>query len=194
MMANTVSAQDSPRRIESMAAVSVRPAEKDLLQRCLDGERLAQKQLYTQYSQAMFTLAFRITNNHDLAHDVLQEAFIEVFRDLKNFKGISTLGAWIKTIVVRKAGKQTKFEQRFESFDDKHDIGIPYHQFTSQALEREILNLPEGYRTVFTLVEVEGYKHTEIAQMLGISESTSRTQLYHAKRVLREKLANEWEG
>jgi len=139
----------------------------------------------------MYTLAFRITNNQDSAHDVLQEAFIEVFKSLHQFGGKSTIGAWIKTIVIRKATRQTQFEQRFETFDEKHDEGIDYHQFVSSALEKIILNLPEGYRTVFTLVEIEGYKHSEIAKIFNISESTSRTQLHHAKKMLRKRLKGE---
>jgi len=165
--------------------------ENHLLQRCLEGERLAQKELYLNYSKAMYTLAYRITNNPDLAHDVLQDAFIDVFRDLKSFKAKSTIGSWIKTIVIRKAVRQQKFEERFETFEEKHDKGIPYEEIASTVLEQAILNLPEGYRTVFTLVEVEGYKHTEIAKMLRISESTSRSQLYHAKKTLREQLKGE---
>lgn len=182
-MANTVSAQ--------MAVSQQSIPEKNLLQKCLDGERLAQKELYLTYSRAMYTLAFRITNSRDLANDVLQDAFIEVFRDLGHFSGNGTLGSWIKTIVIRKAIRQQKFEERFETFEDKHDVGIPYEEISSTVLEKAILDLPEGYRTVFTLTEIEGYKHKEIAEMLDISVSTSRSQLYHAKKVLQEKLKGE---
>ncbi|MBO6516274.1 MAG: RNA polymerase sigma factor [Bacteroidia bacterium] len=182
-MANTVQAQ---------LAISDQHITQDtLLQRCLKDDRLAQKELYQTYAKAMYTLAFRITNNPDLAHDVLQDAFIEVFRDLKKYSGKGTIGSWIKTIVIRKAVRQHKFEQRFERFEAKHDVGIPYNEIASASLEKAILNLPEGYRTVFTLVEIEGYKHKEIAAMLNISESTSRTQLYHAKKTLREQLKGE---
>lgn len=183
MMAESVTA--------TMTLAESQSLPKTLLQRCIDGERMAQKELYQTYCKAMYTLAFRITSDHDQAHDVLQDAFIEIFRDLKSFKATGTIGSWIKTIVVRKATKQQKYEQRFESFEAKHDPGIDYQKFTSVALEREISNLPEGYRTVFTLVEIEGYKHTEIAKMLKISESTSRTQLYHAKKTLQKKLQGE---
>ena len=113
------------------------------------------------------------------------------FRDLKSFKSNGTIGSWIKTIVIRKATKQVRFENRFERFEEKHDVGISYQTFSSRLLEREISALPEGYRTVFTLSEIEGYKHAEIASMLNISVSTSRTQLFHAKRTLRERLKNE---
>jgi RNA polymerase sigma-70 factor (ECF subfamily) len=183
MMANTVSAQ--------MAVSEARSPEQALVTRCLNGERTAQKELYLKYSKAMYTLAYRITNNQDHAHDVLQDAFLAVFKDLKSFQSKSTLGAWIKTIVVRTAVRQQKFESRFERFEEQHDHGIPYEQFASAQLEKAIHNLPEGYRTVFTLVEIEGYKHQEIAGMLNISEGTSRSQLYHAKKLLRKQLKGE---
>ncbi|MFT5723483.1 MAG: RNA polymerase sigma factor (sigma-70 family) [Bacteroidia bacterium] len=183
MMAESVTAH--------MTISDTQASTKTLLQRCLDGERVAQKELYHTYCKAMYTLAYRITNDPDQANDVLQEAFIDVFRNLKSYKASGTLGSWIKTIVVRKATKQHMFDQRFETFEAKHDVGVDYHQFTSTVLEKEIFRLPEGYRTVFTLVEIEGYKHAEIAKMLNISESTSRTQLYHAKKTLQKRLKGE---
>lgn len=185
MMANSATA--------SLTISEAQVTSKTLLQRCLEGERAAQKELYQTYCKAMYTLAYRITNNADLAHDVLQDAFIDVFRDLKSFKSSGTIGSWIKTIVIRKATKQLKFEQRFETFEDKHDTAISYQKFSSTLLEREIGALPEGYRTVFTLAEIEGYKHAEIAKILNISVSTSRTQLFHAKRTLRSKLKDEFQ-
>jgi RNA polymerase sigma factor (sigma-70 family) len=183
MMAESITAQ--------MTLSDTQASTITLLQRCLDGERKAQKELYLTYCKAMYTLAFRITNDPDQAHDVLQEAFMDVFNNLNSYQSKGTLGSWIKTIVIRKAIKQYKFDQRFESFEAKHDVGIDYQHFTSAALEREISNLPEGYRTVFTLVEIEGYKHTEIAKLLHISESTSRTQLHHAKKALQKRLKGE---
>ena len=183
MMANSATA--------SMTVSETQITEKTLLQRCLEGERAAQKQLYHTYCSAMYTLAYRITSDPDQASDALQEAFIDVFRSLKSYKSNGTIGAWIKTIVIRKATKQMRFEQRFERFEEKHDTGIAYQTFSSSLLEKEIAALPEGYRTVFTLSEIEGYKHAEIADMLNISVSTSRTQLFHAKRTLREKLKHE---
>ena len=132
MMAESVTA--------TMRLTETQTTTPTLLQRCIDGERVAQKELYQTYCNAMYTLAFRITSDHDQAHDVLQDAFIEIFRDLKSYKATGTIGSWIKTIVVRKATKQHKFEQRFESFEAKHDPGIDYQKFTSVALEREISN------------------------------------------------------
>ena len=167
-------------------------AKDDLISACKGGDRNAQKKLYVNYCDAMYTLAFRITKNHELANDSLQDAFIEVFKNIKSYNGSGTIGSWIKTIVIRKAVKTIKYEVRYESMEGVSEpYSDSYETFTSHLLEKAIQSLPSGARTVFTLVEVEGYKHTEIAKMLKISEGTSRSQLSYAKKLLRTYLKNE---
>lgn len=166
--------------------------DQELIIACLEGDRRAQKSLYLRYADAMYTLAYRIVNNTDLAHDALQDAFLEIFRDLWNYRGESTLGAWMKTIVIRCSYRTIQKEDRYSELPDSlEDVDLNYEHFTSQALDREIMALPDRSRTVFTLYEIEGYKHPEIAEMLGITASTSRTQLLYAKKLLQKKLQNE---
>ena len=165
--------------------------EAELIDACLQNDRLAQKALYEKYKRAMYTLAYRITNDWDMANDVLQDAFLKVYRGLPSFRRESTLGAWIKTIVVRTAYSKVKKERMFmESLDKVNPNAVvdwgDYLQ--AEYLEKAIMDLPEGYRTVFVLVEVEGYAHKEVAAMLDISVGTSKSQLYYAKRRLRESL------
>ena len=134
----------------------------------------------------MFTIAFRIINDYDNANDALQEAFIQVFRDIKQFKGNSTLGAWIKTIVVRTSIKKFKKEDVFiqlENHQNGETISWP-EEMQGEDLEKAILALADGCRTIFLLIEVEGYKHKEVADMLNISEGTSKSQLHYAKKQL----------
>jgi RNA polymerase sigma factor (sigma-70 family) len=168
------------------------PFEEQLLLRgCLAQERQAQYRLYQQYKTAMFSSALRIVGDRALAQDALQEAFIDVFQSLANFQQQSTLGAWIKTIVVRRALRTLRGEQRLEIYDqERHpEPLVAWHDnLTGEALDKAIAELPAGYRAVFCLVEVEGYGHSEVAQLLGITEGTSKSQLYHAKRVLQRKL------
>ncbi len=168
--------------------------ETELIKGCLANNRLAQKTLYDKYKRGMYTVAYRITGEFDMANDALQEAFIQVFRGLAKFRGESTLGAWIKTIVVRAAIKKVKKKVHFEQIED-HTQGagfIDWGDFlNAEYLEKAINSLPEGYRAVFTLVEVEGYQHKEVAEMLGISAGTSKSQLYHAKRKLRTILKDQ---
>lgn len=121
-----------------------------------------------------------------MANDVLQEAFIQVFRDIKQFRGDSTIGAWIKTIVVRNAIRKIKREKDFmltEEIDSNEVVQWPEEMY-GEDLEKAILSLPAGYRTIFLLIEVEGYKHKEVAEILNISEGTSKSQLYYAKKQL----------
>lgn len=164
--------------------------EERLLAKCLLGERLAQKELYDKYKDAMFTICYRITTDWDEASDALQDAFIQVFRDLKQFHRTSTIGAWIKTIVVRTATKKVKSLNITESLDMvKNDEAIEWpSKLNIEYLEKAINELPNGCRVVFLLNEVEGYSHKEIGNMLNISDGTSKYHLHHAKKVLQKKL------
>lgn len=163
---------------------------EEIVEGCKKQQRESQKALYDLYCDAMFTIAYRIVNNRDDAHDVLQETFIEVFNHIRSFRNESSIGAWIKTILVRKALKKLK-ELKFADNFGENGIEIPpdyLDDLSGEYLEQLILSLPEGFRTVFLLFEVEGYSHQEIADMLNISESTSKSQLSRAKKSLRMKI------
>jgi RNA polymerase sigma factor (sigma-70 family) len=168
--------------------------ELQLIEGCLAENRTAQRALYDRYSRAMFTTAFRITGDFDLAGECLQDAFLQVFRHIGDFQRRSTIGAWIKSIVVRTALK--KIERRSEPFAelpanhaDKH-IDWGEDAIDIEYLENAIQSLPEGCRSVFVLAEVEGYSHKEIAELLHISEGTSKSQLFHAKKRLQKSLGS----
>lgn len=168
----------------------VNELERRLIQECLEQDRHAQKELYDRYKDAMYTLCVRITGDQELGADVLQEAFISVFQGLAQFKYRSTLGAWIKTIVVRAAYKKIRKEPQFAPVEEIPDEGyIDWGNYLEAAyLERAINELPDGYRTVFVLIEVEGYTHKDVGKMLNISPGTSKSQLHYAKKLLRKKL------
>ncbi len=161
-----------------------------IIEGCRQNRRKSQKALYERYCDAMFTTAFRMTGNSDDAHDVLQDAFIEVFRYIKSFRGDSTIGAWIKTIVIRKALKKLKETKFYDSYDENGiDVPIDFlDDLSGEYLEQMIMSLPEGYRTVFLLTEVEGYSHKEVGEMLGISVGGSKSQLSRARKILKAKV------
>jgi RNA polymerase sigma factor (sigma-70 family) len=166
-------------------------SEQELVRSCLENDQLSQKKLYEKYKRAMYTLAYRITGDFESANDVLQDAFVKVFRGLPSFRGESTLGAWIKTIVVRTAYSYLRKEKIFlEDIDTvQNQLKVDWgHYLDTEYLEKAILSLPEGYRAVFVLIEVEGYTHKEVATLLGISEGTSKSQLFYSKKRLREIL------
>mgnify|MGYP002778248015 CR=1 FL=1 len=165
-------------------------SERNLVEGCLRNDRQAQRRLYELYKKAMFSRAFRLLNDYDEANDALQEAFVKVFRDLRSFRFQSSLGAWIKTILIREAVRRQ--QQRFfvEPITDSllPPPDLP-DTLTGEQLDAAIRQLPDGCRAVFLLLEVEGYTHRETAEMLGISEGTSKSQLSHAKKLLRKQLA-----
>lgn len=166
-------------------------SEAELITGCLLHDRVAERLLYDRYKKAMYTLAYRITGDFDDANDVLQDAFLEVFRHLDQFRGDSTLGSWIKTIVIRKSTKK----KRIIGWQDVEEgmgevINWGEDEINAAHLETAILSLADGFRTIFVLAEVEGYTHREIAVMLNISEGTSKSQLFHAKRKLRNMLTS----
>ncbi|TLU92253.1 RNA polymerase sigma factor [Dyadobacter sediminis] len=165
-------------------------SEAELISGCLLHDRTAQRQLYDRYKNAMYTLAYRITGDFDDANDVLQDSFMDVFRHLDQFRGEATLGAWIKQIVIRKSTKKKKVVL-WQNLDEYTGESIDWNEIeiNTAHLESAVLSLPDGFRTIFVLAEVEGYTHREIAVMLNISEGTSKSQLFHAKRKLRRMLS-----
>lgn len=164
--------------------------DREIVHRCIQSDRRSQKQLFDQYKDAMYTISYRILKDKEVAADSLQEAFLQVFRSLSSFEFRSTLGAWIKTIVIRTAIKKLKEEAVFERLEDIsfEKLTARPNELTAYDLENAILCLPGGYRTVFILIEIEGYKHKEVAEMMGISEGTSKSQLHDAKKLLQVKL------
>lgn len=163
--------------------------EAELISGCLLHDRTAQRLLYDRYKNAMYTLAYRITGDYDDANDVLQDAFMDVFRHLDQFRGEATLGAWIKQIVVRKSTKKKRIVI-WQNAEDETGESINWGEIEINVahLQTAILALPDGFRAIFVLAEIEGYTHREIAVMLNISEGTSKSQLFHAKRKLRTML------
>ncbi|MEQ9299239.1 MAG: RNA polymerase sigma factor [Cyclobacteriaceae bacterium] len=167
------------------------PAELELVNNCLQYDRQSQKKLYDKYKDAMYTILCRMLNNEEDAADALQEAFIQVFKGLSGYKGISSLGAWIKTIVIRTALARRKNQLQFDEIDERSQKIEPIHwdsNLTGDYLDKAIRGLSNGYRSIFLMIEVEGYTHKETAEMLGISEGTSKSQLFHAKKALQKQL------
>lgn len=164
-----------------------------LIEECKRGSNNAQYKLYNQYSKAMYNLAYRMTRNREDAEDILQETFIDCFRNLNTFRFESTFGAWLKTILINKSINHFK----------KKKIDLVLHENLPETIDEEDNNetigdtgkifksiemLPDGYRVILTLYLLEGYDHMEISQILGISESTSKSQYSRAKDKLRNIL------
>jgi RNA polymerase sigma-70 factor (ECF subfamily) len=164
--------------------------DRNLINRCLQNNRLAQKELFDKYYKAMFNIALRIVKDEDLCYDVVQETFILVFNNLEQFQFKATIGSWIKTILVREAIRRMKINFGEDKLQEKQKEPIIWPEdLTGEYLNQAIMELPDGYRTVFTLIEIEGYSHKEVAKMMSITEGTSKSQLFYAKKSLQQKLS-----
>lgn len=147
----------------------------------------------------MYNIGYRIVNNDVEAEDVLQEAFISAFNNLHHYRGDSTFGTWLKRIVINKAINQLhkkKMERMPE--DDRWDVKeeeepdvLEGYPFTIDKVKRAIEFLPDGYRSVLTMYLFEGFDHAEIGEVLGISESTSKSQFNRAKKKLKDILESK---
>jgi len=127
--------------------------DAQLIELCLNQDRLAQKELYDRYKTAMYTLAYRMTNDFGWADEVLQDAFLQAFRYLHTFRQEGTFGAWLKTIVVRTAYKKIKRTVHFEALEQHSQQQIDWsNQLDMDYLEQAIQALPAGYRSVFILI------------------------------------------
>ena len=167
-----------------------------LIDECREGNRRAQFRLYELYSKAMFNTAYRIMGNREDAEDMLQEAFTDCFRKIGSYRTESTFGAWLKTIVINRCiSRLRKREAELIFIDDysRHEMQQDEPQEMiwpdPSVIARAVERLPDGYRVVFSLYLLEGYDHTEISQILGISESTSKTQYSRAKEKLKKILS-----
>ena len=171
-----------------------RKAEEKLLERCRNQDRAAQFEMYQKYAEAMLRVAFQITHDEDEAQDVLQESFIRAFNKLDQFEGQSTFGAWLKRIVVNQSlnlvQRRTSlvYLDEFPEELDSPSEEISWDDVSDDMIRTSIDALPDGYRVVLSLYLLEGYDHEEIAEILGIGVSTSKSQYSRAKARLRTEL------
>lgn len=168
--------------------------EKELIKGCIREEAHCQETLFRQYAEKMMAVCVRYARHRLEAEDMLQEAFVKVFDNLDKFAFKGSFEGWIRRIVVNTALKHhqrkyfTNEQIAVEHFPDSPTEPVAYSQLGEEELLKMISRLPEGYRLVFNLYAIEGYSHREIAKMLGIQESTSRSQLVKARKMLQAQL------
>jgi RNA polymerase sigma factor (sigma-70 family) len=166
----------------------------DLVNDCRKGSRKAQFELYKLYEKAMYNAALRIVNDEAEAEDAVQEAFLEVFTRIGDFRGDTTFGLWLKQIVINKSinclrKRKIDFvsmdgvELAAQQSDQDEDLS-----WKVEEIKSAVRQLPDGYRIVLTLYLFEGYDHEEISHILKISETTSRSQFMRAKLKLKNML------
>jgi RNA polymerase sigma-70 factor (ECF subfamily) len=176
--------------------------DQQLIARAVAGDLAAQRALYEQHVDRVYRLAFRLAGDEELARDFTQETFVRAFDRLASFRGESALGTWLHAIGVSVAlnglRKVKRWRAREAPLDDALTVGTTTRSAEPDLkvrLKAAVDALPEGYRTVFVMHDVEGYTHEEIAQTLGIQPGTSKAQLFRARAKLRVALADfagEW--
>jgi len=168
--------------------------EAELIRECLRNNRNAQRALYEQYKVPLFRVCLRFGENRAEAEDLLQDGFIRIFRDLKQFSFKGPLGGWMRRVVVNVCLQHIRKNKSIQPFVEVKDIPDMEDEVTTnnmprmQELTKMIQQLPTGYRTVFNLYVLEGYTHREIAEVLSININTSKSQLSKAKKMLRTLL------
>ncbi len=173
--------------------------DRTLIARVLAGDPTAERALYDAHVDRVFRLAYRLAGDRDRAQDYTQETFIRAFAKLGDFRGESALGTWICSIAVSVALNGLRKLKRLHSREVELEIVEPVLPAVArpgaepdlkERLARAVDDLPEGYRTVFLMHDVEGYTHEEIGRALGVQSGTSKAQLFRARAKLRTALAD----
>jgi RNA polymerase sigma factor (sigma-70 family) len=168
--------------------------DHELIQGCLRESKASQKELFLRYAGKMLVVCRRYARHEMEAEDILQEAFMRAFDNIHQFKSVGSFEGWLRRIVVNtalKTHRKMSFQKEkigLEIYEEDSAEPEAYGALGAEMLLKLISELPDGYRMVFNLYAVEGFSHQEIASALGIQESTSRSQLVKARRLLQSKL------
>ncbi len=172
--------------------------EKEIIKGCLSKKKQAQEALYKKYSRKLFGVCLRYTKDYSAAEDVLHESFVKILTNISSFKGTGSFEGWMRTIVINTALE--KFRKQFQMFSVQ-DINEESSQFitedsfselSAKDLLKLISDLPPAYNLVFNLYAIDGYSHKEIAEKLGISVGTSKSNLSRARSILQKKVEEQF--
>jgi len=166
--------------------------EADLIEGCIRGDRKMQYELYERFAPKMFGVCLRYASNNEEAEDILQEGFIKVFKKIGSYRNEGSFEGWIRRIFVNTAIEHFRRKIHLQPITEKEESTVEgkYLSILDTLAEKDIVQLVQqlspGYRTVFNMYVIEGYSHKQIAEELGISEGTSKSQLSRAKQILQD--------
>jgi len=173
-------------------------SDRQILEGCLKHDKLSQKLLFEKYSGMLMGICIRYATDIPEAEDILQESLLKVYINIKGYSGEGSFTGWMRRIVINTAityyhrnlkhKHHVKIEEVFTG--EAGETGIPDSRYTADELQKVLDLLPPGYKVIFNLYAIEGYKHKEIAEMLGIDINTSKSQYSRARSFLRKKLEN----
>ena len=166
--------------------------EKEIIGLAIENNRVAQQKIYVQFSSKMLSVCRQYVKDIHQAEDIMITAFMKVFTNLKNFQHNGSFEGWIRRIMVNECISHIRVQNKVSFIEDENYLEESFNniesQFSVDDIQFLIDSLPDGYKIVFNLSAIEGYKHKEISSMLGITEGTSKSQLSHARKMLKEQI------
>lgn len=169
----------------------------NLVRKAQNGDDSALSSLYRQYSKVMFNICVRMVGTRNDAEDVLQEAFVIAFKNLDQLKDSKLFGGWLRRIVVNECIRHCKKKNPWSDWQDEEYNNLTedetewWKEVSLESIHQSIKNLPDGCRQVFNLYVLEDYSHKQIAETMGISENTSKSQYHRARQLLKERIVKQ---
>jgi RNA polymerase sigma-70 factor (ECF subfamily) len=175
-----------------LKVINLHQEENELIELAVENNRHAQQKIYTQFSPKMLSVCRQYIKDIHQAEDIMITAFMKVFMNLKNFQHKGSFEGWIRRIMINECISFIRVEKKVKYSEDETYFEESFNniesQFSIDDIQFLIDSLPDGYKMVFNLYAIEGYKHQEIASMLGINEGTSKSQLSHARKMLQGQI------
>ena len=175
-----------------MKVIALHQEERDLISQAAENNRHAQQKIYSKHSPKMLSICRQYIKDVHQAEDIMITAFMKVFTNLKNFEHKGSFEGWIRRIMVNECISYLRVQKKVGVLEDEFYVADTFNNieshFSVEDIQALIDSLPDGYKMVFNLYAIEGFKHQEIGKMLGISEGTSKSQLSHARKMLQEQI------
>jgi len=175
-----------------MKVVNLHQEEKELIELAVENNRHAQQKIYSKFSPKMLSVCRQYIKDIHQAEDIMITSFMKVFTNLKNFKQEGSFEGWIRRIMINECISFIRVQKKAAFIEDETYFEESYNniesQFSVEDIQAVIDFLPDGYKMVFNLYAIEGFKHQEIAELLGINEGTSKSQLSHARKMLQNNI------
>ncbi len=178
-----------------MKVINLHQEEKELIELAVENNRHAQHQIYSKYSPKMLSVCRQYVKDLHQAEDCMITAFMKAFTNLKNFEHKGSFEGWIRRIIINECISFIRVAKKVKFIEDENYFEESFNniesQFSVEDIQYLIDKLPDGYRMIFNLYAIEGFKHHEIATLLGISEGTSKSQLSHGRKMLQSSINKE---
>ena len=175
-----------------MKVINLHQEEKELIELAVENNRHAQQKIYSKFSPKMLSVCRQYIKDLHQAEDIMITAFMKVFTSLKNFEHKGSFEGWIRRIMINECISYIRVQKRVTFIEDETYFEESFNniesKFSVEDIQTLIDSLPDGYKMVFNLYAIEGFKHHEIASMLGLNEGTSKSQLSHARKMLQEQI------